>query len=306
AVAAVTKSGTNDFHGDLFEFLRNDLFNARQYFSTTQSSLKRNQYGGTVGGPIVKNKLFFFGGYQGTKLRSDPTNTQAFIPTAAMLAGDRTAFASPACNAGKPVVLKTPFVNNQINRAQYSKVAMYITTRVLATIPEQPDACGLITYGGAITKQDNWQIGNSFFSLCDAGATFFYCGNSPTWISGSTITGAFTFGSSFGGADKAHWPYWNPWSAQMNDDVSVVKGAHQVSFGGGTLYGRMIEQARFADGGQLRFNGSVTGLGLADFMTGRLFTLFQGQPNKHQANQLNLNLYATDTWKLTPRLTANL
>src|SRR5438445_4560555 len=51
AVTAVTKSGTNDFHGDLFEFLRNDLFNARQYFSTTQSSLKRNQYGGTVGGP---------------------------------------------------------------------------------------------------------------------------------------------------------------------------------------------------------------------------------------------------------------
>ena len=96
--------------------------------------------------------LFFFGGYQGTKLRSDPTNTQAFIPTAAMLAGDWTAFASPACNAGKPVVLKTPFVNNQINPAQYSKVAMYITTRVLVTIPEQPDACGLITYGGAITK----------------------------------------------------------------------------------------------------------------------------------------------------------
>jgi len=384
AVTAVTKSGTNDFHGDLFEFLRNDLFNARQYFSTTQSSLKRNQYGGTVGGPIVKNKLFFFGGYQGTKLRSDPADTQSFVPTAAMLAGDWTAFASPACNAGRQIALRAPFVNNQINPAQYSKVAMYITNKVLASIPVQPDACGLITYGGAIMKQDNWQlvskvdyqksaqhsifgrflatsqyfpnglsltknllrsgaigtdalstsyalgdtyligahtvqafrlsvnrirnwqIGNSFFSLCDAGATSFYCGNSPTWISGSTITGGFAFGSSFGGADKAHWPYWNPWSAQVNDDVSIVKGAHQLSFGGGALYGRMIEQARFADGGQLTFNGSVTGLGLADFLTGRLFTLFQGQPNKHQANQLNLNLYMTDTWKLTPRLTANL
>src|SRR5437660_4111720 len=74
AVAAVTKSGTNEIHGDLFEFLRNDLFNARQYFSPTKSSLKRNQYGGTVGGPIRKNKLFFFAGYQGTKLRSDPAN----------------------------------------------------------------------------------------------------------------------------------------------------------------------------------------------------------------------------------------
>src|SRR5688572_25413052 len=52
-VGGVTKSGTNEFHGDLFEFLRNDLFNARSYFATGQSSLKRNQFGGTIGGPVV-------------------------------------------------------------------------------------------------------------------------------------------------------------------------------------------------------------------------------------------------------------
>src|SRR5262245_47738919 len=372
AVAAVTKSGTNEFHGDLFEFLRNDLFNARQYLSTTKSTLKRNQYGGTIGGPVVKNRLFFFAGYQGTKLRSDPTNTQSFVPTAAMLAGDWTAFASPSCNAGVQRVLRAPFVQGPatpggvtytINPALYSKVALYITDKVLASMPEQPDRCGLVTYGGAISKQDNWQfvskvdwqksdkhaifgrslltaqyfpnglsltknllrsgaigtdalsqsytlgdtyligtntvqafrmsvmrisnwqIGNIFVSLCDAGATSFYCGNTPTWISGTTITGGFGFGSNFGGADKAHWPYWNPFSAQANDDVSIVRGLHQLSFGGGALYGRMIEQARFADGGQLTFNGSATGIGLGDFLTGRLSTLFQGQPNKHQANQ---------------------
>src|SRR5438309_880100 len=148
AVAAVTKSGTNDLHGDLFEFLRNDLFNARQYFSTTQSSLNRNPYGGTVGGPIVKNKLFFFAGYQGTKLRSDPANTQSFVPTAAMMGGDWTAFASPSCNAGVQRVLRAPFVAGAatpggvtytINPAQYSKVALYITNKVLASMPEQPD-----------------------------------------------------------------------------------------------------------------------------------------------------------------------
>src|SRR5437870_12455095 len=90
AVSAVTKSGTNDLHGDLFEFVRNDLFNARNYFATTHSTLKRNQFGGTIGGPIVKNKLFFFGGYQGTTIRFDPADIRAFIPTAAMLAGDWT------------------------------------------------------------------------------------------------------------------------------------------------------------------------------------------------------------------------
>src|SRR5204863_9016407 len=84
AVAAVTKSGTNDFHGDLFEFLRNDLFNATTYFAAVNpatgkkvhSTLKRNQFGGTVGGAIVKNKLFFFGGYQGTTIRSDPADVR--------------------------------------------------------------------------------------------------------------------------------------------------------------------------------------------------------------------------------------
>jgi hypothetical protein len=383
AVAAVTKSGTNDFHGDLFEFVRNDLFNARQYFSRTQSSLKRNQYGGTIGGPIVRNKLFFFAGYQGTKLRSDPADSQSFVPTAAVLAGDWTAFTSPACNTGRQITLRAPFVNNRIDPAQYSKVARYITDKVLASLPVQPNQCGLVVYPGAFAKQDNWQlvgkidwqksdkhsvfgrvlatrqltpnglalsqnllrsgatgtdalstsyafgdtyligsatvqsfrlsinrirnnqIGNKFFSLCDAGATFYYCGNSPTWISGSSISGGFSWGSSFGDGDQ-YLTYWNPTSGQINDDISIVKGSHQLSFGGGALYGKVIEQARFADGGQLRFTGQATGLGMADFLTGRLTSLFQGQPNKHQATELVLNGYVTDTWKLSSRFTANL
>src|SRR6267378_5461696 len=94
-VSAVTKSGTNDFHGDLFEFVRNDLFNARNYFATKGSTLKRNQFGGTAGGPVMKNKLFFFGGYQGTTLRQDAKNMRSYVPTAAMLAGDFTAYTSP-------------------------------------------------------------------------------------------------------------------------------------------------------------------------------------------------------------------
>ena len=103
SVSVVTKSGTNQFHGDLFEFVRNDLFNATSYFAAVNpatgekkySTLKRNQFGGTVGGPITRNKLFFFGGYQGTTLRADAANTQSFIPTPAMMAGDWTAFALP-------------------------------------------------------------------------------------------------------------------------------------------------------------------------------------------------------------------
>src|SRR5438309_9194002 len=97
AVSMVTKGGGNDFHGDLFEFVRNGIFNARNAFATKRDTLKRNQFGGTVGGPIMKNRLFFFGGYQGTTRRQDPADTVTYVPTAAMLAGDFTAFASPAC-----------------------------------------------------------------------------------------------------------------------------------------------------------------------------------------------------------------
>src|SRR5437867_4993243 len=111
-VSAVTKSGTNAFHGDLFEFVRNDLFNARNYFATKSSSLKRHQFGGTAGGPIVQNRLFFFGGYQGTTLRQDPRDQRQFVPTAAMLAGDFTAFAAPVCNAGREMTPRAAFVNN--------------------------------------------------------------------------------------------------------------------------------------------------------------------------------------------------
>src|SRR4029079_9859153 len=84
-VTMVTKSGTNEWHGDLFEFVRNGKFNARNAFALRRDTLKRNQFGGTLGGPITHNKLFFFGGYQGTTLRTAPSDNQAFVPTAAML-----------------------------------------------------------------------------------------------------------------------------------------------------------------------------------------------------------------------------
>src|SRR5271157_2604869 len=66
---AVIKSGTNQFHGDLFEFVRNEKFDALNRFDTSQQPYKQNQFGFTLGGPIVKNKTFFFGDYEGYRLR---------------------------------------------------------------------------------------------------------------------------------------------------------------------------------------------------------------------------------------------
>ena len=65
-----SKSGTNDFHGTLFEFFRNDVLDARNYFDPPKKGeYRQNQFGGSVGGPILKDKLFFFGDHQGNRVR---------------------------------------------------------------------------------------------------------------------------------------------------------------------------------------------------------------------------------------------
>src|SRR5439155_23474803 len=77
-VNVVTKSGTNRFHGNPFEFVRNGNFNARNFFASTQDSLRRNQFGGVGGGPVKKDRIFFFAGYQGTRERTAPPQSLAF------------------------------------------------------------------------------------------------------------------------------------------------------------------------------------------------------------------------------------
>ena len=67
-INVITKTGTNKFHGSVFEFLRNTAFDAKNYFATTRDDHKENQFGGTIGGPIKRDKLFFFGDYQGDRI----------------------------------------------------------------------------------------------------------------------------------------------------------------------------------------------------------------------------------------------
>ena len=87
AVNVVLKSGTNSFHGGVYEFFRNDKLDALNYFSPEQEPFQRNQFGGFIGGPIRKNKTFFFGNYEGYRLReTDPFISS--VPTADERTGD--------------------------------------------------------------------------------------------------------------------------------------------------------------------------------------------------------------------------
>ena len=154
-VNVVTKSGTNDIHGDLFEFVRNGIFNARDFFAPKRDTLKRNQFGGTVGGALIKNKLFFFGGYQGTIQRSDPTQNIAYVPTAAMLAGDFSAVTAPPCQPRQlSLAASQGFVNNRISPALFSPFAL----KVEARLPQTDDPCGKVNFGLKTNQSEHMEV----------------------------------------------------------------------------------------------------------------------------------------------------
>lgn len=160
-VNAVTKSGTNQIHGDLFEFLRNGDVNARNTFAVRHDTLKRNQFGGTLGSKIIRDKLFIFGGYQATRQRSDPPQTVAYVPTAATLRGDFSVIDSGACISGgngKQLVdpiTKQAFAGNQIPVSRFNPQAL----NLLKYIPVSNDPCGKITFGIPSTGDENQGIG---------------------------------------------------------------------------------------------------------------------------------------------------
>ncbi len=151
AVNAVTKSGTNTVHGSGFEFLRDSRFNAPDFFSGKKDGLKRNQFGGTIGGPITRDKLFFFAALQMTTTRQNPLDQQTFVPTAAMLAGDFTTFTSPACNNGRQINLGAPFVNNRIDPSLISPAALNVARK----LPTPIDACGKVFWGSPVHQNES-------------------------------------------------------------------------------------------------------------------------------------------------------
>ena len=127
-VSIQTKSGSNQFHGGVFDFLRNDVFNARNPFSQQLDTLKRNQYGAYAGGPVMKDKLFFFANYQGTRENYTSATNTAYTPTAAERNGDFSALLNVVDENGAPapIILPAPFVNNKVDPSLFSPGAVKI------------------------------------------------------------------------------------------------------------------------------------------------------------------------------------
>ncbi len=151
SVTAVSKSGTNEFHGSAFEFVRNTVLDARSFFANSRSIFKRNQYGGTVGGPIARNKAFFLVGYQGTKARGTPGETNMRTFTVAERAGD---FSGWATALKDPDNGNAPFPNNIIPASRIRPFAKNFISKYMQLPNSGPDYYRFTL----ATKQDQNQL----------------------------------------------------------------------------------------------------------------------------------------------------
>ena len=377
SVNAVTKSGTNNLHGNAFEFLRDRRFNAKNPFAAVgpdgkrkDDGLQRHQFGGTLGGPIARDKLFFFGAYQGTRARQTPTDNVAFVPTPAMLAGDFTAFASPACNGGRQIALRAPFVNNRIDPAQFSPAALNLAKR----LPGTTDPCGETKYSATEDRNEGQAVGRIDYQLTpnqslfgrymatfvEVPAPFSTSDNvlttgtpgldnlaqslalGDTMVFGNNMVNSLRFAFNRTAIERGNPPFFDPKAigsnvysynpgemvlavtggfnisagtatggifktnaSQISDDLTLVRGNHQIAVGGSLAYWKMNFLTHARSGGNWTFNGQLTGLGLADFLTGRVGRLEHGGPGILPMNQWHMGVYAQDTWRATSRVTLN-
>ena len=382
AVSAVTKSGANTFSGSAFEFFRDRRFNSPDNFASLgpdgepeDDGLNRNQFGGTIGGPIARDKAFFFGGFQFTRLRSRPTSFIRYVPTAEMLAGDFTTFASGQCNR-RPVRLSAPFVNNRIDPALFAPASVQIAS----LLPSTSDPCGEVTFG-IPTDENAWQgVGRVDFQVTPTHTLFgrvlrTYTDEFPVWdpsdssssvlttqqqgrdrtaealsitagdtvtigssqvnalrfsynqadilsvrapwfdapslgINNTTafpgkmvlsITGGFNIGHPSGVNSDMFTEIWS-----VGDDYTIVTGNHQIGVGGSYAYWDMYMELNARSVGTYRFDGNRTGLGLADFMVGRLQNLEQSDPQILNIDQTYIGAYVQDAWRVSDRVTVNM
>ena len=381
-VNIVTKSGANGFHGDLFEFLRNGDLNARQEGTPARDTLKRSQFGGTAGGRIIKDKLFFFGGYQGTRQRSDPASQRAYTPTPGTLKGDFSVVDGSNKSGGclsSARALKdpsgNPYPGNQIPVSAFDAAGLKLATTY---IPTSTDPCGLTFFGYLANNPDDQWIGKVDYAVSSKQSLFgrYYiydytaqsvfdghnalttgtAGNqerSQTMTFGDTYTFTPTLVNAFhatfdrrrddrGDAANLFSPKdlgvdiyvavpnytqlsvsnysgggfnvgcgtcapgnFNINTYQLADDVTWIKGRHQIAYGVDVRKDQFNSVNNQQDNGQFTFNGSTSGDGLADLLTGRFSGLTDGNVLSDYLRQTVFAAYIQDAWRATSHLTVN-
>jgi hypothetical protein len=375
-VNVVTKSGTNSFHGDAFEFVRNAVFDARNFFAATRDKLKRNQFGGTLGGPILKDKLFFFGGYQSTPIRDTSNAPNAFVPTASDLAGDFSAYLNgnnPANPLGRAILLKDPttgqvYPGNQIPLRQFNASALAMLPYLPAssapngvvfyttpTIQNFQEFIIRLDYSLAANDRLNFRFNKDYYNspgILINNNLLTYADHTPdtsyntalqeTHLFGPTMLNDFRFEVSRE-VTARHPPsntpnmtnfgvniYQTPDKAiesfgvsgffsfgafadsvfaraafNWYDTLRWTIGRHTLSIGGAFQRARFDQDNHLFENGTFSFNGNLTGLAIADFLTGNLYTFTQQGPSFQYDRNILFSTFIQDTFKVSSRLTLN-
>ncbi len=410
-VNVVTKSGSNAFHGSLYEFNRLSRFASNDFNSNANGIPKqvftRNQFGYSLGGPVIKNKLFFFSSTEWIRIRSQATRT-VYVPTPELIAlapSNVQAFFSKFGALGSNASSLGTFSKGSFAGRGFDPCKGLPDTSKCAGLPASTPLFRRIAYGypqdsgGGFPQNTYMTVGRVDYNLSDQTQMYFryalynegdfngYASDSPyvgyntpnTQVNNSAVfslTRSFTpsfisqtkvdfnrfnnqqpfsdkyasvptlFLTTSGGSilgDRVAFPGFNPYTPgssipfggpqnfiQLYQDMSLIKGNHQLRFGGSYNYLRDNRVfGAYQDAGEIL--GTSVPKGLEGFLTGNLYsftaavspqgkfpcgatvtpdctlTLPVGPPDFSRSNRYHdWAAYVQDSWKVTPRLTLNL
>jgi hypothetical protein len=340
-INAVTKSGSNEIHGTAFEFLRNSALDARNFFNAAKLPFKRNQFGGSLGAPIVKNQVFIFGSYEGLR-RREGTSTIFNVPSPAARQGNLTSGQITVAESAKPYLALYPLPNGPVSgdtgifRRDFNESTNedFFTIRLDGTVTEKHSVSGRYTFddsdlarvGGVIMNQvltnRNQYLTleeQSIFSPRALNIVRFgfnrsnFASDFPFTVPVSSNL-AFVPGRQMGAFSLVGFTELRPAlnaarqfvlnTFEINDQFVYSRGGHALKFGG------MIRRYQLNANSPLVPDGIfIYGGGLDRFLTSRAQVMFVPQPGTDFYRGIRETLfgfYVQDDWKVRRNLTLNL
>lgn len=249
-VNVVTNSGSNQWHGTVFDFVRNNVINATNFFSPAKDTVKRNQFGGTLGGKILTDKLFFFGGYQGTREHKTSNATNYCLPTPAMLNGDFSGMPTSGncAQTATSATFKDPITgvatpSKKISPSEFSPAALNLVKYLPLA---QANSVGFVSVALPGNNTEDQYIGRIDYTWSQRHSMFgrYYLTNynapnyySPTNILLTTTAGndervqSFTLGDTFIFTPKLVNTFHGTYSRRRNNRGPTAGGINATTLG---------------------------------------------------------------------------
>jgi carboxypeptidase family protein/TonB-dependent receptor-like protein len=309
-ISVVTRSGTNALHGALYDFIRDDRFNASNALSGNALPMNQQQYGGSLGGPIARNRTFYFSNFEQRRL--DQTGLVTILPENVPIINARLAAVG---YPGSPIstgVYPNPIdsanflgkLDHQVSGSDQLSVryGLYHVTsdnaRGAGALSASTASAGLDNVDHSLAFGNTWTISSSTVNETRAQVAYGDLKAAPTDPVGPavSIAGVAAFGTlSVSPTRRLNKMY------QVVDNLSHQAGAHTLRAGGDFVFNDdTITYPR-------SFRGSYSFSSLGNFLAGNYsgFTQTFGDPAVSQTNP-NIGLYAQDEWRIGSRLTLNL